>query len=147
MNIHRRPRWAWVIALLTVTAGIGAAANAATDTVTLTVGKQDMAPVTIAGLLTGVTGSVAPATLNGGMTLFNLSEVSQTQSEVQVKGFKSDPGQAWLVSVTALGVTKTGAKAEYTFANGTATWLWFSEYFGLLKQAPGTKVPCTIVHN
>jgi hypothetical protein len=147
MNIRYRSRWVRVVARAAAAAGLSAAANAATDTVTLTEGKQEFAPVIYAGLLTGVTGSVVPITLSGGKTISTLAEVSQSQSEIQVDGFKSDPGQSWLISVPALGVTNTGAKAMYNYANGKATWVWSAEYFGFLKQAPGTKIPCTIVHN
>ena len=97
---------------------VSAAANAATDTVTLTKRKQEFAPVIYAGLLTGVTGSVVPTTLSGGKTISTLAEASQSQSQIQVDGFKSDPGQSCLISVTALGVTKTGAKAMYNDATG-----------------------------
>ncbi len=40
-----------------------------------------------------------------------------------------------------MGVTKTGAKAMYNYASGKATWIWSAQYFGFLKQAPGTKGP------
>jgi len=66
-------------------------------------------------------------------------------SVFSVQGFTSDPGQAWLDSVTALGVTRTGVgAASYSYpGDGSATWSWTDGPFGFTGS--GT-TGVTIVH-
>ena len=91
-------------------------------------------------------GSYAPAPLLGGKSLAAFYETISctisgappqpiycvpanlalpgTMVTVAVNGFTADPGAAWLTSVAAIGKTRTGATATYSFSAGTATWRW-----------------------
>ena len=64
-----------------------------------------------------------------------------------VSGFSADPGAAWLIYLTALGATRTGAGANYSYSGGVATWWWLASSGnpGIGIGTSGT-IPCTIVH-
>ncbi len=94
----------------------------------------------------GTGGQLSPATLTGGKTAadaYDLCFGTCIESSVVVKGFSSDPGQSWLHSATANGVTQNGSSAQYSFSAGAATWLW-STPFGL--PASGS-LPLRLDHN
>ncbi len=55
--------------------------------------------------------------------------------------FASNPGAGWLKSVSANGVTKTGASATYSYTSGSGIWTW-STQFGFVN---GNAYPVTIV--
>lgn len=93
-------------------------------------------------------GSLNPATTANGLTHGFLADEywqgTYSFSSFSVTGFTSDPGQAWLDSVTALGVTKTGLGAgSYIYNGNTATWSWTNGAFGFTGS--GT-TGVTIVH-
>jgi hypothetical protein len=95
-------------------------------------------------------GSMTPATTPYGRTYLILADeywqgTTYSFSMLSVTGFASDPGQGWLDSVTALGVTRTGLGAwGYTYNNGSATWQWNAGPFGFTGS--GTTV-VTMVHD
>jgi len=64
-------------------------------------------------------------------------------STFSLSGFSSNPGAGWLNSITALGVTKLGSDAGYSFSGTTATWTWNTE-FGL---GTAITIPITLSHN
>lgn len=101
-------------------------------------------------------GSMSPAATSNGHTYVTLFDQANPApkgggyafSVFAVSGFTADPGQAWLVSVTAQGTTLEGRAAGYTFSSGQATWMWEpgpdnSEGFNFLGS--GT-TPCLIIH-
>jgi hypothetical protein len=96
---------------------------------------------------TGCQTTFSPATLPGGKSLSSLVDIKYAlgttlYSGLYVAGFSSDPGSDWLVSVSAEGVTKTGAAATHSYSAGTAIWMWASQ-FGFPSSG---SVTATIVH-
>lgn len=95
-------------------------------------------------------GSMSPTSTNGGAPYIALEDKSFAGGPFQ--GILSlstyDPGSTYVVSVTANGVTKTGASATYSYTPGpfgipgTATWTW-STPFGFTGS--GTTA-VTIIH-
>jgi hypothetical protein len=69
--------------------------------------------------------------------------IGYQRSAFSAGGFSADPGQAWLTSVTCLGVTITGASARYTFLSGVASWAFITG--GPFGFSSGSTT-CTIVH-
>jgi len=119
------------------------------DTPTMTEGNTT--PTGTGGFLSGSFGSMSPATTTNGYTYTSLYDkwaggMAQTYSfsAFSVAGFAADPGQGWLTSATAQGVTFAGASATYSYASGTATWTW-RPLNGFGFNGTGTTV-CTIVH-
>jgi YD repeat-containing protein len=119
------------------------------DTPTMTEGNTT--PTGTGGFLSGSFGSMSPATTTNGYTYTSLYDkwaggMAQTYSfsAFSVAGFSADPGQGWLTSATAQGVTFTGASATYSYASGTATWTW-TPLNGFGFNGTGTTV-CIIVH-
>jgi hypothetical protein len=76
----------------------------------------------------------APAGKNGGV---------YHQTVFSVTGFAANPGQSWLTSAVANGVTFTGSSATYTYASGEATWIWTTGPAFIGKPSPAY---CTILH-
>lgn len=97
---------------------------------------------------TGCQTTFSPATLLGGLSVSGLVDIKYAlgttlYSQLDVSGFSNDPGSAWLVSVSAEGVTKTSAAASsYSFDQGTATWFWEGQ-FGFPSSG---SVTATITH-
>jgi hypothetical protein len=96
-------------------------------------------------------GAMNPATTDNEKpyeALYDMQECNITGCNVSgsltIGGWSSDPGKAWLNSVSALGNTKTGATAWYTYSNGYATWSWSGERFGF---GAGGTTPITLSHN
>lgn len=95
-------------------------------------------------------GSYSPVTLTGGKTVVAVFDTHGTGGcpgvfpTLIVKGFTSDPGASWLVSITCNGVA-LGAGASYFWEPGVpeAIWEW-STIFGFTN---GSQYNCTIVHN
>lgn len=86
---------------------------------------------TASSVLSGLpsAGSMSPSTTANGYTYVNFYTRSPPRSGqingfFEVSGFTSDPGQGWLISASApaLGVKITGSVAQYSYANGAATW-------------------------
>jgi hypothetical protein len=117
------------------------------DTSTMTQGQFGIFGTSWTGFnSTLAVGSMSPTTTSDGKMygVFNDYAPGGPPSGVfGLKGLTADPGQAWLVSATGHGVTKTGASAAYTYSGGIATWSWTTT-FGFTPS--GTTV-CTIVHN
>ena len=131
------------------------AAQAATDVGTLTKGSAYGCPAYFGYHAVGPVGSYSPTGLTGGKTVFSILDnlffgascPGGVVALITVTSFSSDPGSAWLTSVTCNGVTKTGASASFSYSGGAATWMWASSWFGFSSLANGTNVSCTIVHN
>lgn len=95
-------------------------------------------------------GSYSPAVLTGGKTTVAVFDSHGTGGcpgvfpTLIVKGFTSDPGASWLVSITCNGVA-LGVGASYFWEPGVpeAIWEW-STIFGFVN---GSQYNCTIVHN
>jgi hypothetical protein len=95
-------------------------------------------------------GSMNPTGTNGGAPYLALEDKSFGGGPFQgiLTLHTYDPGSSYVVSVTANGVTKTGASATYGYTPGnfgtpgTATWTW-STPFGFTGS--GT-TPVTIIH-
>ena len=83
-------------------------------------------------------GSLSPEILSGGKTVTMFDDASDAQSIVNVSGFSSDPGQGWLISASATGVTLNGSAATYGYSNGTASWHWFGSGFNFAASGPTT---------
>lgn len=113
--------------------GIGRYAQAQnmTDIVSVTVGGIYAGP-TSAGYWVGRYGSASPAVTSNGYAYqyivdngeFTRKGVGVSPSSQLAITFPSNPGQAWLSSVTANGVTTSGSSARYTFSAGLAIWSW-----------------------
>jgi hypothetical protein len=161
MNILRCSR-GWRTAKLMSLAILPTIALAASDNATLQVGKANNsgaggAWVCVSGYNSSISlGSYSPTGLTGGKTVTSLYDVdagilgctSHVGATLNVSGFSSDPGQAWVTSATCNAVAKTGASASFSYSGGTATWNWGSgSSFNLISKASGTNVSCTIVHS
>ena len=106
-------------------------------------------PVTATGFESGAFGSYTPDTLTGGKTIFELFDrhavgtgCPPNVGAIMISGFASDPGSAWLSSVTCGSVTNAGSSAGYSFSSGRASWSW-TTLFGFPTSG---NVSCTIVH-
>lgn len=96
-------------------------------------------------------GAMSPTTTPDGKTydaLYDMMECTifgcYEVSGFSISGFSSNPGIGWLHSITALGVTRTGAEAAgYSFSGTTATWTW-QNAFGL---GTASAIPITLSHN
>ena len=129
--------------------GFGRAANAVTDSPTITIGIVTTgAGLTYAGFnitpSLGNIGSISPTKLADGKTYESWIDLP-FGSDVVISGFTSDPGKSWLTSAKCFSVTKTGASSAYSYSNGTATWNWTASFFGFNQVKP--KVTCTLIHS
>lgn len=135
---------------------IPAVSLAASDVGTLLVGQRfnTLPPRCITedwGYAAGEFGSYSPTGLTGGRTVDAVYGVggcggSDSTATLAVTGFTSNPGQAWLTSITCNGVALIGtAAASYFYSAGQATWNWGTP-FGLSSKV-GSNVSCTIVHS
>ncbi len=109
-------------------------------------------PLTGQGFLAAFSvGTVVPTMLTGGRVITNFFDEYISGSfygtTFSVSGFSADPGAAWLIYLTALGATRTGAGANYSYSGGVATWWWLASSGnpGIGIGTSGT-IPCTIVH-
>ena len=104
--------------------------NGASNNLTMTVGYVNYAPaapLTEMGFVTTGTGSVNPTALTGGKTVagfYDMHTGSAAYGVVKVTGFSTNPGAAWLLTATALGVTQSGTSASFSYSSGAATWTW-----------------------
>lgn len=94
-------------------------------------------------------GSYTPTALGGGKYISSFFDYGlwgfTLPGYINIRGFSSDPGVAWLTSATANGVTVTGTSAwYYHFGNGVASW-GFNQSFGLDSQI-GNTISVAIVH-
>ncbi|MEO8307655.1 MAG: fibronectin type III domain-containing protein [Pseudomonadota bacterium] len=108
------------------------------DTMTYVGGSSGSPPLSqITGFGTGM-GSLAPVTTSTGKTIiaywsdlelavdqyYQFSVVSMV-TYFRVDGFTSNPGAAWLQSISGPGATTfTGATATFNYTNGSAVWTW-----------------------
>lgn len=130
-----------------------------TDTAAMTAGLSGSwgsAGISNKGFRSGL-GSITPATTSNGriyselldsitcLTIFGGTVCTGKDSWIAISGFLADPGQGWLVSTSALGVTRLGSAASYTYDSGTglARWTWKGKWFGFV---PSTTTTATIVH-
>jgi hypothetical protein len=133
-------RWGAALALAGICLLVSAQARASsmTDIVTVTAGGTTGAGG--AGFKAGGFGSVKPAVTANGYTyedIYNAGGINNGKgstapySEIAIGGFTSNPGQSWLTSVSALGVTTSGSSATYTYSDGVATWVWQGTEWGI----------------
>lgn len=72
-------------------------------------------------------GSISPSgTLNDGRVIQVLRTNFTGDLLLQISGFASDPGAAYVQSLTILGATNVGTAAVHTYSAGSATWDWSS---------------------
>lgn len=80
------------------------------------------------GTSTGTAGgSITGGTLTGGKIICEVSSFGGlAQDRFRVRGFTTDPGQNWLISLTVNGVTKPFTNMTYSYdaTHGTANWIW-----------------------
>ena len=106
--------------------------------------------VIFSGALPHSYGGITPSSIIAAKTIRSFEDVVIKDTTVPTPMISAslainsatDPGSAWLESVTAGGVTKTGASATYSYGYGIATWHWWSESFGFVN---GVSTPVTIV--
>jgi hypothetical protein len=97
------------------------------------------------GYHTGWEGVMSPLTIAPGLNFLEFDDIGP-QGLVAVTGFTSDPGQAWLVSATALSQTRTGsAAASYYYTSSTGTGNWSVGAFGFINHV-NEQVPCQLQH-
>jgi hypothetical protein len=144
--------------VLALSSCISQLALAASDTGTLTVGVLTLrcgstSGYIVSGFVADDVGSYSPTGLTGGATVvevFDQFAIPQlctgSISTFGASGFSSNPGKAWLSSVTCNGVAKPGSSASvYSYNNGEAFWTW-NTLFGLTGKG-GDNISCTIVHS
>jgi hypothetical protein len=93
---------------------------------------------------TGAHGSATNTTLPGGYTINGLDDSDasgQLGSSFGITGFSSNPGQNYIASVVANGVTRDSSAATYSYSSGLATWSWPGDQFGF---AAGNTYDCTL---
>ncbi len=133
--------------------GIAAQAAIVTDAVTVTIGQSS------GGLINGFNagyGSVVPAGTSDGYAYQAIytnpgrckpNGCSSGSDQFSVGGFTSDPGQAWLTSVTYYpGCANSGSTAVYTYGNGVATWSWRGGPCDYSTYAANARVNATVTH-
>lgn len=95
-------------------------------------------------------GSYSPTGLTGGKTVLAVEDFGcdgPVSSQVSVNNFASDPGAAWLTSVTCNGVTRQASAAGYSYSSGRANWSWSGATFGFGYIANGNNTSCSLTHN
>lgn len=142
---------------LVLVAGLGlllsarAQASGMTDMVNLTVGGCPLG----SGFKTGGVGSVAPAVTSNGYPYQEICDNPyragkggvQSSSTIEIGGFTANPGQSWLTSVSALGVTLASSSATtYSYSGGVASWTWVGPTWGLYNQTKGAIVQVSVAH-
>jgi hypothetical protein len=97
------------------------------------------------GFASGAFGSLTPTTLGDGKLLLSLWDLTSDSVRTFRVGTTSDPGQAYLASLTANGQTLLGASATYTWvaasAYGQWTWTVSSQFVA------GTTYPIMIIRS
>jgi hypothetical protein len=123
---------------------------AVTDTPQITVGQSGVNPPFSIGYLASNYGSITSTTTLDGYTLVGFYDTVRGgkaggywATHLTIGGFSADPGQGFLNSGTANGVTLTGASATYSYANGQANWVWMS---GPVFYGKATSAPSIFVH-
>jgi hypothetical protein len=124
---------------------------AVTDTPQITVAQSGSNAPYDLGYLAGNFGSITSTKTLDGYTIVGFYDVVRGgkvggyfSTQLIVGGFSADPGQAWLNSGGANGVTLTGASARsYSYANGQATWGWIT---GPVFEGKSGSAPCVIAH-
>jgi hypothetical protein len=121
-----------------------------TDTPVLVVGEKSSLEYGFCHCANNTFGQMTPNTTSNGYHYESLYDLSSSaghyqQSIFSITGLTADPGQSWLTSVTALGITRAGATASYSFANstGSAIWIWQIAPFGFTFNSSPT---VTVVH-
>lgn len=80
-----------------------------------------------AGTVGSAAGSLSPASI-GRATIAEVGSFSgaPNQDIIWIKGFTSDPGINWLVSITINSASHTGSSATYTYdaTHGIGKWAW-----------------------
>ncbi|MBS0378253.1 MAG: hypothetical protein JSS29_07195 [Proteobacteria bacterium] len=138
-----------ITALIAVWLGFSqyASAQTMTDVVNVTVGGVYLGP-TGAGYWSGRFGSASPGvTSNGYSYQYIVDNGSYTRmgvgvppsSQLAIK-FPSNPGQAWLSSVTANGVTTAGSSATYSYSAGVAIWNWTTTSWNISSGSAQLKI-------
>jgi len=93
--------------------------------------------------LNGV-GSYSPTTLTGGKTIGALYRGGCVGGTFfVVNGFSSDPGTAWLTSLTCAGTTLQRTNATYSYSGGSSAWHWTTA----LPINANTSYSCSIDSN
>jgi hypothetical protein len=126
---------------------------AVTDVVTVTVGEDTWGFVRGYDLDLPI-GAVSPNTTGGGNTYRSITEFYDwdlnTYTGVTVCGFSSDPGGAWLTSISAGGVTKVSAVGGYWYGgtSGTYAGCGYWSFSGMMGfPAIAQQVQVTLVHH
>jgi hypothetical protein len=126
-------RAAQILLLLSAALVASTAAHAQnmTDVVTITAGGIYLGPEGAGFKAIGLSyGSAAPAVTSNGYTYEEICDNGafsrkgvgvSPSSQIAIGGFPSNPGQAWLTSATANGVTTQGSAATYSYSGGVAT--------------------------
>ncbi len=119
----------------------GAQAQAMTDLVTVTAGGIYDGPVSAGFRSNSVHyGAAHPTVTSNGYAYLEICDNGSytrksvgvaPSSQISIGGFGANPGQGWLTSVSALGVTTSGSKATYTYSAGVATWSWIGTSWGI----------------
>jgi hypothetical protein len=147
-----------IASFLLVAATLSQAAHAISDTLTLTAGETTTGGGldTYFGFESGKIGSITPTTTSDGYPITVLDDYSVCSgvkghpcgqySNLQVSGFQADPGQGWLASVAAHGLTLTGAAASYSYSGGVASWRWVGTA-NLFNFSSGSRYTVVLVHS
>jgi hypothetical protein len=118
---------------------LSAGSNVITDTFNITAA---FIPATVlvgysdgtGGTSGGAGGSISGGTLTGGKHIAEISYINTSINcdRLRIKGLSADPTQAWLITLIANGITRTGLTAAYTWdaADLCATWQWTPGSFG-----------------
>ena len=133
--------------------GGGGGAGPFSDSPTMTLGFLQTPNNFYVGFLQGAFGSMSPGNTINGKTYRNFMDNFGCSpfgcfligSSLTVSGFTSDPGIGWLISTTAMGTTRMGSTAAYSYdsASGQASWVWNGQAFGF--SGVGT-APVIVVH-
>lgn len=140
------------LVLLVLSVGLWRVAAASSDAGTLLVepgGSFNCVnpPILVPAFYGFPAGSYSPTGLTGGEFVAALQDgpPCRSSSVLQISGFSTNPGQAWLSSVKCGTVTNTGSTATYEYGGGSARWGW-STPFGFGHEV-GSNVSCTINHS
>jgi hypothetical protein len=152
-NMFRNGLLLFCIIMCGLSSSISARAQsrfAVTDTPQITVGQSGVnAPFSV-GYLASNYGSITSTSTLDGYTVVGFYDDVRAgkaggywRTHLTIGGFSADPGQGFLNSGTANGVTLAGSSATYSYANGQANWVWMN---GPVFYGKSTSAPCIFVH-
>jgi len=94
---------------------------------TLPTGQQVQIPVGVGYSPANNVGSLSPTKTSNGLTVASFF-TANGMTGLTISGFGSNPGAAWLGSLSGASYSITGASATFSYSGNTASWTWTGSY-------------------